>query len=211
MAKKRLMLLGSVALIVVLVTSLAGATLVSADEPTTTPKTYGSGHGFGFGRGVGGQAGLEAAAELLGMTADELSTQLWGGRTLADLADKAGVDLQTLRDAVEVANQAAMEAAMQDAIEQALEDGSITQEQADWLLQGLEQGFFPMGHGFGFGFGRGMMGGFGHKMRGGFGGFAPQRIPSTSTAPSSSSLSRRCAVYPPLSTPRSVEEDRPHQ
>jgi uncharacterized membrane protein len=183
MTKKRLMLLGSVALIVVLVTSLAGAAYVFADEttptPTPTPKTYGWGRGFGFGRGVCGEAGLEAAAELLGMTADELSTQLWGGRTLADLADKAGVDLQTLRDAVEAANQAAMEAAMRDAIEQALEDGYITQEQADWLLEGLEQGFFPMGRGFGFGRG----------MRGGFGGAAPQRAPSTSTTvPSSSSL-----------------------
>jgi hypothetical protein len=183
MTKRRLALLGGAALIVVLVASLA---YVFTDEPTPTPKTHGWGCGFGFGRGVGGQAGLEAAAELLGMTADELSTQLWGGRTLAELADEAGVDLQTLRDAVEAANQAAMEAAVRDAIEQALEDGNITQEQADWLLQGLEQGFFPMGRGFGFG--HGMMGGFGHRMKGGFGRFAPQQAPSTSTAPSSSSL-----------------------
>jgi len=185
MTKKRLAVLGGVALIVVLVASLAGAAFVFADEPTPTPtpKTYGWGCGFGFGRGLG-QAGLEAAAELLGMTADELSTQLWGGRTLADLADEAGVDLQTLRDAVEAANQAAMEAAVRDAIAQALENGYITQEQADWLLEGLDKGFFPLGRGFGFG--RGMMGGFGHRMRGGFGGFAPQRAPSV--APSSSSL-----------------------
>jgi hypothetical protein len=78
-----------------------------------------------------------------------------------------------------------MEAAVRDAIEQALEDGNITQEQADWLLEGLEQGFFPMGRGFGFGHG---MGGGGRGMMGGFGGAAPQRAPSTSTAPSSSSL-----------------------
>jgi uncharacterized membrane protein len=184
MTKKRLVLLGGVALIVVLVASLAGATLVSADEPTTTPETHSRGRGLG--RGVGGQAGLEAVAELLGMTADELSTQLWGGKTLADLADEAGVDLQTLRDAVEAANRAAMETAVQDAIEQALEDGYITQEQADWLLEGLEQGFFPMGRSFGFG--RGMRGG-GRGMTGSFGEAAPQRAPSTSTtAPSSSSL-----------------------
>ncbi len=183
MTKKRLVVLGGVALIVVLVASLAGAAYVFADEPTPTPKTYGWGCGFGFGRGVGGQAGLEAATELLGMTADELSTQLWGGSTLADLADKAGVDLQTLRDAVEAANQAAMEAAVRDAIAQALQDGYITQGQADWLLQGLDQGFFPMGRGFGFG---GMRGGFGHGMKRGFGGFAPQWAPSV--APSSSSL-----------------------
>jgi len=182
-----------VALIVVLVTSLAGATFVFADEPTSTPtpKTHGGGRGFSFGRGVCGQAGLEAAAELLGMTADELSTQLWGGRTLADLAEKAGVDLQTLRDAVEAANQAAMETAIRDSINQALKNGYITQEQANWLLEGLDKGFFPMGRGFGFG--HGMMGGFGGfgrgmRMKGGFGGSAPQRVPSTSTVPSSSSL-----------------------
>jgi hypothetical protein len=183
--KKRFMILAGAALAVVL---LGAAVVVPAfaqeSTPTPTPKTYGWGCGFGFGRGLGGQAGLEAAAELLGMTADELSTQLWGGSTLADLADKAGVDLQTLRDAVEAANQAAMEAAVRDAIEQALEDGYITQEQADWLLQGLEQGFLPMGRGFGFG--HGMKGGFGHRMKGGFGGFAPRQAPSV--APSSSSL-----------------------
>ncbi len=184
--KKRFMILAGAVLAVVL---LGAAVVVPAfaqeSTPTPTPETYGRGCGFGFGRGIGGQAGLEAAAELLGMTADELSTQLWGGRTLADLADEAGVDLQTLRDAVEAANQAAMEAAMRDAIEQALENGYITQEQADWLLQGLEQGFLPMGRGFGFGHG---MGGGGRGVKGSFGGFAPQRAPSTSTAPSSYSL-----------------------
>ncbi|MGD2144997.1 MAG: hypothetical protein PVF54_11010 [Anaerolineae bacterium] len=33
--------------------------------------------------------------------------------------------------------------AMRDAITQAVEDGRISQEQADWLLEGLEQGFTP--------------------------------------------------------------------
>jgi len=169
---KRLMILAGVALAV----ALLGAAVVVpalAQEPTPTPKTYGwHGWGRGFGCGFCGQAGLEAAAKALGMTADELSTQLWGGRTLAELADKAGVDLQTVRDAVE----AACEQAMRDAIEQAVEDGYLSREQADWLLQGLDLGFMPGGWG----------GGFGRGMRGGFGGFAPFSAPSV--APSSSSL-----------------------
>lgn len=70
------------------------------------------------------------------MTPEELSTQLWGGRTLAELADKAGVDLQKVRDAV---NQACVQA-LRDAIEQAVRDGRLTREQADWLLQGLDRG-----------------------------------------------------------------------
>ncbi len=150
MTKKRLIVLSSVALIALLLAGLAGVTFVLAQEATPTPKTYGRdgggwggfgwrGGGYGFGRGVRGQAELEAAAEALGMTTDELSTQLWGGRTLADLADKAGVDLQTVRDAVDAVHQAAQ----RDAIEQAVEDGYLSREQADWLLEGLEQGFFP--------------------------------------------------------------------
>lgn len=198
MTKKRLAVLGGVVLIVMLVASLIGAAYVFADEPTPTPtpKTYRWGWGFCFGRGLCGQVGLEAAAKALGMTAEELSTQLWGGRTLADLAEKAGVDLQDVRDAVEAACQTAMENAVREAIEQALEKGYITQEQADWLLEGLEKGFFPLGRGFGFGRGMkggfgfwGMKGGFRRGMGGGFGGFAPFSAPSApSTAPSSSSL-----------------------
>src|SRR5574341_1407647 len=69
----------------------------AAAANTQTIATFGGGRGFG--RGFCGQAGLEAAAKALGMTADELSTQLWGGRSLADLADKAGVDLQKVQDA----------------------------------------------------------------------------------------------------------------
>ena len=41
--------------------------------------------------------------------------------------------------------------AMKDKIAQAVKDGTITQEQADWLLQGLDKGYFSGGHGFGFG------------------------------------------------------------
>ncbi|WP_376791253.1 hypothetical protein [Thermoflexus sp.] len=100
--------------------------------------------GWGFGRGLCGQAGLEAAAKALNMTPEELSTQLWGGRTLAELADKAGVDLQKVRDAV---NQACIQA-LKDAIEQAVRSGQLTREQADWLLQGLDRGYWGPGAGW---------------------------------------------------------------
>ena len=116
--------------------------------------------GFAMGKSTTGQTGLDAAAEALGMTADELSLQLWGGRTLADLAEAAGVDLQEVQDAVEAARQAAM----RDAIEQAVEDGNLTREQADWILQGIDSGY-ALRDGFMGGFG-GRSGGRG---RGGFG------------------------------------------
>ena len=40
----------------------------------------------GGGGGLHGQASLAAAAKALGMTTDELSAELWGGKTLADIA-----------------------------------------------------------------------------------------------------------------------------
>lgn len=91
------------------------------------------------------EAGLAEAAKVLGMTTDELSLQLWGGRTLADLAKQKGVDLQKVQEAIETARKAAM----RESIENAVKNGILTREQADWMLQGLEKGYKP-----GFGMGR---------------------------------------------------------
>jgi hypothetical protein len=146
-----------VALAAAVIVALGSSTLAFAQEATPAAPATRLAHGGGFGFGPNGQAALEAAAEALGMTADELSTQLWGGKTLAELADEAGVNLQDVRDAVE----AAQLEAVRDAIAQAVEDGRITQAQADWLLQGLDNGYWGGGHGTGLGFGMG---------RGGFGG-----------------------------------------
>jgi hypothetical protein len=168
--------IGFIGLLVVaaLAVAMTGTVLAQDEPPTPAPKApgwHGWGHDFGrgpsfghgpsCGRSMGGQVGLEAVAEALGMTADELSTQLWGGKTLADLAEEAGVELQDLQDAV----TAAQEAATREAIEQAVEGGNLSREHADWLLEGLDNGFWG-GRGFrGFG-GHGGFGG-----RGGFGGF----------------------------------------
>ncbi len=134
---------------VIVATVVALGAISAAFAQTTTPEagTLTRVHmGGGFGRGLGGEAGLEAAAEALGMTADELSTQLWGGRTLAEIAEEAGVDLQDVRDAV----TAAMVQETRDAIEAAVEAGTISQTQADWLLEGLDAGYWgPNAEGFG--------------------------------------------------------------
>src|SRR3972149_5646451 len=143
-----------------------------------TPTTAALGGGRGFGRGLCGQEGLEAAAKALGMTADELSTQLWGGETLAGLADKAKVDLQTVRDAVD----AACKAATKDAIEQAVTDGRLSRAQADWLLGGLDKSYWG-GNSFGWGgHGFGMGRGFGPGRR----GFRCFGFPNSSVPPNSS-------------------------
>lgn len=149
--------IGMVGLLVVgaLTAVIAGAALAQDETPVapegSLPHADGLGMGRGFGRGMGSQVELEAAAEALGMTADELKTQLWGGKTLADLAEEKGIDLADVQTAVE----AAQETAMRENIAQAVEDGTITQEHADWLLEGLEKGFLTDGFGFGHGMGGG--------------------------------------------------------
>ena len=51
------------------------------------------------GRGFGG-GGIDAAATALGITTDELKTELEAGKTIADVATEKGVDVQTVIDAI---------------------------------------------------------------------------------------------------------------
>jgi hypothetical protein len=98
-------------------------------------------------------AGLEAAAKTLDLTSDELSAGFWGGKTLAQLADDKGIDIALVLQAV----QEAVKAEPRAAIQQAVVNGTLTQDNADWLLQGLEKDYWGAGKLFssGFSMGRG--------------------------------------------------------
>ena len=162
MNKKRLFLLSGAALVALLLVGLIGVTAVSAQEPTPEPQVPFGWHGVrggrgGFGRGMfglgrGGEWTMfDTAAEALGLTPEELFAELHAGKSLDEVAEEQDVDIEVVRDAM---NAARVEA-MRQAIEQAVEDGNMTQEQADWMLEGLEQGFFPKrGQSPGRGFGR---------------------------------------------------------
>ena len=81
--------------------------------------------------------GQDSLAELLGLTTEELREQLQDGKTIQELAEEAGVDLGLFNDEMRATNQADMKTR----IEEALAKGDITQEHADWLLEGLDKGF----------------------------------------------------------------------
>jgi hypothetical protein len=132
-------------LIALVVMGVVGATNAYAQSPANVPLHGGPGRG-GLGGGLGLE-GLQIAAEALNMTTDELITALRSGKTLEELADEAGVELQDVQDAIE----AARAADMRERIQQALDDGTITQEHADWLLEGLDKGFIGGPGGFGLG------------------------------------------------------------
>jgi hypothetical protein len=178
--KKYIGLAAVVAIVAALgIVSIASAqTATPLDTSTTVPQARMG----GFGPGLHSQAALDAAAKALGMTSDELSAQLWGGKTLAAIADEKGVDLATVQQAV----QAVMLAETKVAIQQAVTNGNLTQDKADWLIQGLDKGYWGAGQGdFGFGPGPGGfdLGRGGPRGLGGFG--APNNAAPNSSTPNS--------------------------
>jgi len=80
--------------------------------------------------GAGGP-GLEAAADALGMTQDELRAAVGPDTSLADVATERSVDVQTVIDAIVAARRAE--------IAEKVADGSLPQAQADELLESLEE------------------------------------------------------------------------
>jgi hypothetical protein len=88
---------------------------------------YGPGRHGGFGRrGIG----LDAAAEALGVTEDELRTQLRDGNSIADVAEADGVDIQTVKDAMLEAFRTHEQAHVTS--------GRLTQDQADANIAAFE-------------------------------------------------------------------------
>jgi len=82
--------------------------------------------GPGFGRGPGGPGDLDAAAKVLGITADELRTDLQGGQSLADVAKAKGVDVNKVIDA--------LVAQLKAHLDSEVASGEHTRAQADQIL-----------------------------------------------------------------------------
>ncbi len=102
------------------------------DNPSTTttaPKSTDQGGrpggpgGAGFRMGGGG-VDLEVAADTLGLSTDELRTQLQAGKSLADVAEDQGVDKQKLIDALVAAGEKRLDeakAALPDRVAEAVD------------------------------------------------------------------------------------------
>jgi len=124
---------------------------------------------LGFNRGPGnmpavgfamGQEALNAAAQKLGMTAQDLMTELRSGKTLADVAKEKNVSTDDLKTAIVNAIDAQ--------IDQAVTNGKLTQSQADNIKAQVAK--IDLTKPFGMGMDRGWQ--FGPGM-GGFRGFRP--------------------------------------
>jgi hypothetical protein len=113
----------------------------------------------------------KAFAAKLGLTENLVEDQLASGKRMYQIALDNGIQQEALTDF--------MNGVHADALATAVKDGVVSQEQADWMLQRMQNrggygvGNCPMQNGQtnpGGGYGRGMMNGNGRgMMRGGFG------------------------------------------
>ncbi len=132
--------------------AVADGTITQAQADRMNERLQGGDFGAFFG-GRGGRHGgpmvaglheavLGAAAQTLGMTADELHTALHDGQTIADLAAAKGTTAQAVQDAAL--------AAAKTTLDQAVAAGTITQAQADQIYTHMqERGLMaggPAGH-----------------------------------------------------------------
>ena len=146
-------------IVIVMVVTIALGTTSLVYAQSSTPQSFGPGTGYGVGnsgsRGMGvgmmnsnagSQDGLlhedlvAVYAEKLGLSVDELNERLANGETLSQIAASAGLTVEEF--------QALRTDARSQALDQAVKDGTLTQEQADWMKQ----------RGGGNGNGRGMRG-----------------------------------------------------
>jgi hypothetical protein len=74
---------------------------------------------------------LDTAAEVLGLTVDELRTELEGGATLAEVAEANDVDVQALIDA--------LVAEATERLDEAVADGRLDAEKAEEIKAGLTE------------------------------------------------------------------------
>jgi hypothetical protein len=72
-----------------------------------------------------------AVADALGLKVEELDAAQADGKRLEEIAEEQGVELQTVLDA--------RRAALEEALAQAVTDGVITQDQADWMLEHMDE------------------------------------------------------------------------
>jgi hypothetical protein len=168
---KKFLIAGAVAVVALLILGAAGFAYAQSQNPPSSGAPFGRGM-MGRGGMMGGWGGgmmggwngsygpmhtymVEAFAAELGLTPEEVQTQIENGETMWEIAQSAGLSDEEITDL--------MLAARTEALNQMVADGVITQEQADWMLERMNQmhaggfgpGNCPMGGGPGRGNGPG--------------------------------------------------------
>jgi len=126
--KNKVKFLGiALTLAVVLALSIGTATFAAGPAATTSSPTC----GLGYGNSLQSAVCQAAISELLGMTRDEIHALRLEGKSLVEIAAAKNVTEEQL--------VAAIMEAKTEALQTRVADGKLTQEQADLMLQNMEQ------------------------------------------------------------------------
>jgi hypothetical protein len=109
--------------------TLGGTVLADTPEETDT-QNYCAGYGWHGFRGEGAVCS-EAVSELLGLTPEELCDLRQEDKSLAEIAADKGVATEELVEAIMAEKIAA--------VQTRVDDGTITQEQAELIIQRMEE------------------------------------------------------------------------
>ncbi len=151
---KKALIVGAVLIVVLLVLGISGYAYAQSQNPSNPVAPFGRGlmGSWGRGRMGGGMMGggmmrgawggsnaygpmhdvmVKALADKIGLTTDEVQKRLDNGESLWQIAQSKGLSDQDIRQLMLDTHDATLA--------QAVTDGRITQEQADWMDQHMEQ------------------------------------------------------------------------
>jgi hypothetical protein len=140
MSKRRglFVALGTVGALLVLLGTVGVAYAQGPQPPADSRPFFGGGPcgyagpmGGGWGWGMRGFSLVDATAEATGLTVDEVIAALQEGQTFAQIAEAQGVDPQAIVDAFLADREAALA--------EAVDEGRLTQEQADQMLEQMAE------------------------------------------------------------------------
>ena len=132
MSKKMKTLIVAVSSVVILTLAISGIAVSGIARADDSQGTPGAEHPH---RGPG--PSFDTLSEILGLSADEITAQLKEGKTITEIAAEQGLSEEEL--------QQALYAAMAEKLAQKVADGSITQEQADKMLERMQEGKLFLG------------------------------------------------------------------
>jgi len=122
----------AVSLAVVAALAFGAATFAAGPANPGTSATNTANCGMGYGRnGWLGEASITAVSQLLGMTADEIQALRLEGKSLVEIAGTRNVTQEQLVAAIVAAKTAE--------IQNRVAAGTLTQQQANIMLQNMEQ------------------------------------------------------------------------
>ncbi|MFC1962557.1 DUF2680 domain-containing protein [Chloroflexota bacterium] len=128
--KKGLKVLGLAVGVVALMALTLGGTVSAATSEEADVQTYCAGYG-GHGSQGEGAGCSETVSELLGLTTEELHELRQEGKSLAEIAAEQRVAIDELVEAIMAEKTAAVQARVNN--------GTLTQEQADSMIQHMAE------------------------------------------------------------------------